>query len=92
MEARHAKYLEFDPFLDCDRDLDIRGRQVAIVKTRSIQKCVTPNGSHDMPKGTTARMERAFVDNRLGRYYSCLACCDRMMAKADELKAEGEGQ
>lgn len=75
------RYIEFDPFLDCDRDdVTIRNRKVTIVKTRKPQMCVSLSSkAHEIPPGTMARRESAIIDGSFGAYYYCLECCDREM-------------
>lgn len=74
------KYIAFDPFLDCDRDVKIEGRKVRVVKTRKVQRCLTPSlTTHDIPVGTLARFESAIVDGEFGSFYTCLDCLDRIM-------------
>lgn len=72
-----ADYLRWDPFDGANRDVDIRARTVKIVTTRSPHRCVGQDGaaqSHDMQKGTRARVERAIVDGEWGSYYMCIGC------------------
>lgn len=74
------KYIEFDPFLDCDRDVEVKHRVVKIVKTRGVHYCMTPCfGDHLIPAGSLARCERAFVCRSPGQYYTCLPCLDHMI-------------
>lgn len=75
-----ADYCGFDPFAG-DRDVDIRNRKVKIVTTRKKQWCAGTGAKddHDIPPGTRARFESAFVEGRPGSFYSCLACMDKMM-------------
>lgn len=72
------EYIHYDPFLDCDRDdVTIRCRKVSVVVTRKPQMCVALSGSHEIPAGTRARRESAFINGSPGVYYYCTACCDR---------------
>lgn len=78
--TEQSKYVDFDPFLDCDRDVKIEGRKVRVVKTRKVHRCLTPSfTTHDIPAGTLARFESAIVDGEPGAYYTCLNCCDRLI-------------
>lgn len=82
------KYIDFDPYLDCDRDLDIRNRKVRVVKTRKACQCFTPNGPiHAIPAGSLVRVETAIVDGEFGSYRTCLGCCDRLMVERKEWRA-----
>lgn len=79
-DEQRAQYIAFDPFLDCDRDVNIRSRKVAVVTTRSPHICVSlSTKSHEIPAGTMARRESAIIDGSFGSYYYCLECCDREM-------------
>jgi hypothetical protein len=76
------KYEEFDPFLDCDRDVKIEGRTVKVVKTRKDHLCMTPTlRPHNIPSGSNARVESAIVDGEFGRFYTCLECLEYLMKK-----------
>lgn len=80
MIEQAERYIAFDPFLDCDRDVKIEGRKVRIVKTRKPHLCMTPNlKTHEIPTGNVARFESAIVDGRPGSFYTCLECCDYLM-------------
>ncbi len=76
--AAETRYIAWDPFLDCDRDVKIRSRTVRMVTTRKPQMCVSwASGSHEIPAGTRARKEAAFIDGSPGCYYYCAECCAR---------------
>lgn len=82
-----GKYTEFDPFLDCDRDVKIEGRRVKVVKTRKVHICLTPAlRQHEIPVGSLARFESAIVDGEPGCFYTCLECCDYLMRKGAECR------
>ena len=77
-----VRYTDFDPYLDCDRDVDIKARKVRVVRTRKPHVCLTANlKQHEIPAGSLARFESAVVDGEWGCYYTCLECIDYLMAQ-----------
>ena len=77
-----GEYVSFDPFVDSDQDRNpLQCRVVKVVKTRDPQMCVALSGSHEIPAGTAARHERAWISETqsFGGFYYCIACCDREM-------------
>lgn len=81
-------YMDFEVVTDCD--VDVRLRQVKLVKTRKPQQCMggAYGGPHEIPAGAEARFERALVDSDFwGRYYLCIACIDKDL---EELEGEDE--
>lgn len=80
--AEYDKYISFDPYLDCDRDVRIEGRSVRIVRTRKAHTCLTASlKQHEIPVGSMARFESAIVDGQPGSYYTCLECLDYLIAR-----------
>ncbi len=76
------RYVGFDPYLDCDRDVDIKARKVRVVRTRKPHTCLTANlKQHEIPAGSLARFESAVVDGEWGCYYTCLECIDYLIAQ-----------
>lgn len=76
------QYIRVDPFDGGDRDVDIRCRQVRMVKTRKIHQCIgiDENQRHDIPVGSIVRYESALIDGDYwGRYYICKDCLDRWL-------------
>jgi hypothetical protein len=66
--------IAFDPFLDCDRDVDIRHRTVRIASVAKPHRCAI--GDHLIHPGDRARHETAIVDGKWGGFYCCIPCLE----------------
>lgn len=87
MPRSDQEYIDFDPFLDCDRDVDVRCQQVKIVTTRKPHRCAAADlldKAHDIPAGALARYESAIVDGEFGSYYCCLPCLEALMVQQEQ--------
>lgn len=73
-------YLSYDPF-EGDMDVDIRCRQVRLLRTRTPHACTSIGESeHIIEPGSMARFEKAFVDrSHWGSYYTCINCLDKWL-------------
>lgn len=80
-QRAEARYIAWDPFLDADRDVRISSRKVLMVTTRTPQMCVSLSRCHEIPAGTRARKETAFIEGSPGCYYYCAECCERELAE-----------
>ncbi len=74
-------YLNYNPFIDSDRDTDIRQYEWKQVKTRTVHDCVLAQlvgkEYHEIPKGELAMREHAIVEGEWGSTYSCMDCMDK---------------
>ena len=79
-------YIRFDP-CEGDRDVDIRLREVKLVKARKEHVCFMGadprhGDQHTIKPGETYRYERALVDGDYwGKYRVCVPCMDKWLTE-----------
>ncbi len=69
-------YTSLTPF--GDTDIDIKLREVSIVKTNKPHECMMPSGNrlHRIPVGSKVLVESCLIDGHFSRCYLCLKCLD----------------
>jgi len=89
MKYKKEIYESWNPFIDSDRDTEVKMYNWKMVKTRKIHDCylsqLVGKEYHEIPIGSLAMREHAIVDGEWGSSYSCLDCMDEYLAELNDL-------
>lgn len=76
----YSKYLNWNPWSGSKDDGDIRALSVKMVVTRKPHNCVANINTHEIPRGSLVRREKAVHDGEWRSWYACLDCIDTKLA------------